>query len=96
MEFRLLSKYDDLFTDVLLDALHLWFPTIKMNADHRHPRVPCARVLEIIQKNLLATERINDAVRELLDIDYFKHYLSTKTIKQQQEFVQHMKRYLCM
>ncbi|KAI8143776.1 hypothetical protein BJV82DRAFT_656721 [Fennellomyces sp. T-0311] len=96
MDFADLSKYDDLCSDIFLDALFLWFKTSKMNTDHRRPRIPSSKVLEIIQRNILQERNPNDAIAELLEIDYFKHYITTKTIKQRQEFVQHMKRYLYM
>ncbi|KAJ2963862.1 hypothetical protein NQZ79_g1122 [Umbelopsis isabellina] len=96
MDFALLSKYDDLFTDIFLDDLFLWFTTVKMNNDHRRPRIPSGKVLDIIQRNVLIKGKLNDAVNEFLSMDYFKGYLANKTPKQQQEFVQHMKRYLSM
>ncbi|CAM0137069.1 unnamed protein product [Umbelopsis sp. WA50703] len=96
MDFALLSKYDDLLTDIFLDDLFLWFTTVKMNSDHRRPRIPSGKVLDIIQRNVLIKGKLNDAVSEFLSMDYFKGYLANKTPKQQQEFVQHMKRYLSM
>ncbi|KAI9350432.1 hypothetical protein BD770DRAFT_394492 [Pilaira anomala] len=96
MDFKVLSRYDDLFTDIFLDNLFLWFNTIKMNNDHRRPRVPNQKILDIIQRNILENARPMDAVNELLAMDYFKHYLALKNQKQIQEFIQHMKRYLYM
>ncbi|KAG2214444.1 hypothetical protein INT47_001000 [Mucor saturninus] len=96
MDFKVLSRYDDLFTDIFLDNLFLWFNTIKMNNDHRKPRVPNNKILDIIQRNILENARPMDAVNELLSMDYFKHYLAVKNPKQVQEFIQHMKRYLYM
>lgn len=96
MDFKVLSKYDDLFTDIFLDNLFLWFNTIKMNNDHRRPRVPNNKILDIIQRNILEKSKPMDAVNELLAMDYFKHYLAVKNQKQVQEFIQHMKRYLYM
>ncbi|KAG2171776.1 hypothetical protein INT43_008156 [Umbelopsis isabellina] len=96
MDFALLSKYDDLFTDIFLDDLFLWFTTVKMNNDHRRPRIPSGKVLDIIQRNVLIKGKLNDAVTEFLSMEYFKGYLANKTPRQQQEFVQHMKRYLSM
>ncbi|KAI8993738.1 hypothetical protein BDB01DRAFT_343179 [Pilobolus umbonatus] len=96
MDFEVLSRYDDLFTDIFLDSLFLWFDTIKMNVDHRRPRVSVKKILSIIQKNILDSGRVMDAVNELLELDYFKHYLALKNQKQVQEFIQHMKRYLYM
>jgi hypothetical protein len=96
MDFKVLSRYDDLFTDIFLDNLFLWFATIKMNNDHRKPRVPNNKILDIIQRNILEKARPMDAVTELLAMDYFKHYLMAKNQKQVQEFIQHMKRYLYM
>jgi hypothetical protein len=66
MDFALLSKYDDLFTDIFLDALFLWFNTVKMNTDHRRPRIPANKVLDIIQRNVLHKGKLNDAVNEFL------------------------------
>lgn len=96
MDFALLSKYDDLFTDIFLDALFLWFNTLKMNTDHRRPRIPANKVLDIIQRNVLQKGKLNDAVNEFLAMEYFKSYLANKTPRQHLEFVQHMKRYLSM
>jgi hypothetical protein len=66
MDFALLSKYDDLFTDIFLDALFLWFTTVKMNADHRRPRIPTSKVLDIIQRNVLHKGKLNDAAQEFM------------------------------
>lgn len=66
MDFKVLSRYDDLFTDIFLDNLFLWFNTIKMNNDHRRPRVPNQKILDIIQRNILENARPMDAVNELL------------------------------
>ncbi|KAI9478340.1 MAG: hypothetical protein EXX96DRAFT_570464, partial [Benjaminiella poitrasii] len=96
MDFKVLSRYDDLFTDIFLDNLFLWFNTIKMNHDHRRPRVPHHKILDIVQRNILEKGRTIDAVNEILKLDYFKHYLALKGQKQVQEFIQHMKRYLYM
>ncbi|CEP07694.1 hypothetical protein [Parasitella parasitica] len=96
MNFKVLSRYDDLFTDIFLDNLFLWFNTIKMNNDHRRPRVPNGKILNIIQRNILEKAKVMDAVTELLTLDYFKHYLTAKNQKQVHEFIQHMKRYLYM
>ncbi|GAN05791.1 hypothetical protein MAM1_0101c05266 [Mucor ambiguus] len=96
MNFKVLSRYDDLFTDIFLDNMFLWFATIKMNNDHRKPRVSNQTILDIIQRNILEKARPMDAVTELLALSYFKHYLMAKNQKQVQEFIQHMKRYLYM
>ncbi|KAI8346765.1 hypothetical protein BD560DRAFT_242990 [Blakeslea trispora] len=66
MNFKVLSRYDDLFTDIFLDNLYLWFSTIKMNNDHRRPRVPNTKILDIIQRHVLEKSRPTDAVNELL------------------------------
>ncbi|GAB5589301.1 histone lysine methyltransferase Set9 [Umbelopsis nana] len=67
-----------------------------MNTDHRRPRIPTSKVLDIIQRNVLEKAKLNDAVQEFLNLEWFKGYLANKTPKQHQEFVQHMKRYLSM
>lgn len=66
MNFKVLSRYDDLFTDIFLDNLFLWFNTIKMNNDHRRPRVPNNKILDIIQRHVLEKAKPMDAVHELL------------------------------
>ncbi|ORZ01801.1 hypothetical protein BCR43DRAFT_487530 [Syncephalastrum racemosum] len=97
MDFSSLSRYDDMFSDIFLDALHLWFRTVKMNADYRRPRIPTQKVLDIIQRHVMENRRPNDAIHELLQVDYFKHQLAMiRSAKEQQDFVQHMKRYLYM
>ncbi|KAI7886474.1 hypothetical protein K492DRAFT_177269 [Lichtheimia hyalospora FSU 10163] len=97
MDFADLSNYDDILTDIFLDGLFLWFKTTKMNAmRRRRPRIPSNKVLDIIQRNILMEKSPSDAIAEFLQMDYFKHYIASKSVKQQQEFVQHMKRYLYM
>lgn len=66
MDFCLLSKFDDLFSDIFLDAQFLWFDTIKLNNDHRRPRIRSDKVLKIIQDKILPTGKTNEAVKELL------------------------------
>ncbi|CAO3589791.1 unnamed protein product [Absidia cylindrospora] len=96
MDFCFLSKFDNLFTDIFLDAQFLWFDTVKLNTDHRRPRIRSDKVLKTIQDHVLTTGKTNEAVKELLRMDYFKHYLAAKSTKQRQEFIHHMKRYLYM
>ena len=67
MDFADLSKYDDLCSDVFLDALYLWFKTSKMNTDHIRPRIPSNKVLDIIQRRVLQERNLNDAIVELLE-----------------------------
>lgn len=67
MDFKVLSKYDDLFTDLFLDNLYLWFSTIKMNNDHRKPRVPNTKIMDIIKRNVLENSKPTDAVNEILE-----------------------------
>lgn len=66
MDFCLLSKFDDLLSDIFLDAQFLWFDISKLNSDHRRPRIPSDKVLKIIQDQVLATGKTNEAVKELL------------------------------
>ncbi|KAI9489533.1 hypothetical protein BDB00DRAFT_612074 [Zychaea mexicana] len=66
MDFADLSKYDDLCSDVFLDALFLWFKTSKMNSDHRRPRIPSHKVLDIIQRRVQQERNPNEAIAELL------------------------------
>jgi hypothetical protein len=46
--------------------MHLWFNTIKMNVDHRRPRVANGKILDIIQRHVLEKARPSDAVAEML------------------------------
>ncbi|CAO3638006.1 unnamed protein product [Cunninghamella blakesleeana] len=39
---------------------------------------------------------VKDSTKKKIGMDYFKHYTASKSPKQQQEFIQHMKRYLYM
>jgi hypothetical protein len=61
-----LLKYDDLLTDVFLDNFYLWFNTIKMNDEHRRPRVPNTKILDIIQRNILKDLNMMNAIHEIL------------------------------
>lgn len=61
-----LLKYDDLLTDVFLDNFYLWFNTIKMNDEHRRPRVPNTKILDIIQRNILKDSNMMNAIHEIL------------------------------
>ena len=61
-----LLKYDDLLTDVFLDNFYLWFNTIKMNDEHRRPRVPNTKILDIIQRNILKDLNMMSAIHEIL------------------------------
>ncbi|ORX52485.1 hypothetical protein DM01DRAFT_1336859 [Hesseltinella vesiculosa] len=94
MDFCLLSKFDDLLSDIFLDSQFLWFDTAKLNGDHRRPRIRSDKVLKVIQDQVLTTGKTETAVKELLKMDYFRHFLSSKPSRHQQEFLQHMKRYL--
>ncbi|KAI9251055.1 hypothetical protein BY458DRAFT_524167 [Sporodiniella umbellata] len=96
MDFKASTQYDDLLTHLFLDNLHLWFTTTKTNQLYRTPRIRNTKILAIVRKHVLERSRTTEAVDELLEMDYFKHYLSCKTSKQTQDFIQLMERYLCM
>ncbi|KAL0081624.1 hypothetical protein F4703DRAFT_1151379 [Phycomyces blakesleeanus] len=96
MEYSLLSRYDDLLADIFLDGLHLWFRTIKMNADHSERRLPSKQLINIIRNHIIGRNRVTDAAQECLNLDFFKDYLRGVSQKDKSAFGQHMKRYLSM
>ncbi|KAF9215363.1 Histone-lysine N-methyltransferase set9 [Podila verticillata] len=66
MDLQTLSSLDDLLSDVLLDGVHLWFQTHKMNKDYQPLCLPQETILHIIQKRVIIDRRVPDAVKELL------------------------------
>jgi hypothetical protein len=67
MDLQTLSTLDDLLSDVLLDGIHLWFQTHKMNKDYRPMRIPPGKILDIIHRKIICDRKIPDAVKELLE-----------------------------
>ncbi|KAF8941626.1 Histone-lysine N-methyltransferase set9 [Dissophora ornata] len=92
MDLQTLSTLDDLLSDVLLDGIHLWFQTHKMNKDYRPMRLPPGKILDIIQRRVIVDRKVPEAVKELLEIEPIKKLF--KTDKETQDFTTHARRYL--
>jgi len=67
MDLQTLSTLDDLLSDVLLDGIHLWFQTHKMNKDYRPMCLPPGKILDIIQRRVIVERKVPEAVKELLE-----------------------------
>ncbi|KAG0320704.1 Histone-lysine N-methyltransferase set9 [Dissophora globulifera] len=79
MDLQTLSTLDDLLSDILLDGVHLWFQTHKMNKDYTPMRLPAPQILDIIQRKVIVDRKVPEAVKELLEHArrYFNIYLPT-------------------
>ncbi|KAG0298970.1 Histone-lysine N-methyltransferase set9 [Dissophora globulifera] len=79
MDLQTLSTLDDLLSDILLDGVHLWFQTHKMNKDYTPMRLPAQQILDIIQRKVIVERKVPEAVKELLEHArrYFNIYLPT-------------------
>ncbi|KAF9414728.1 Histone-lysine N-methyltransferase set9 [Podila epigama] len=92
MDLQTLSVLDDLLSDVLLDGVHLWFKTHKMNKDYQALELPEGVILDIIQKKVIIDRRLPDAANELLKIEAIAARLTNKQLLQ--NFRMHARRYL--
>ncbi|ORZ06571.1 hypothetical protein BCR41DRAFT_167585 [Lobosporangium transversale] len=92
MDLQTLSTLDDLLSDVLLDGVSLWFQTHKMNKDYRPLRLNQDKILEIIQRRVIVERKVTEAIKDLLDIEFFKKLFQTE--KEIQDFTTHARRYL--
>ncbi|KAF9291477.1 Histone-lysine N-methyltransferase set9 [Linnemannia elongata] len=92
MDLQTLSTLDDLLSDVLLDGIHLWFQTHKMNKDYRSTSIPPGKILDIIQRKVIFERKLPEAVKELLDLEPIKNMFTKE--KEIQDFGTHARRYL--
>ncbi|KAI8081709.1 uncharacterized protein BX664DRAFT_380687 [Halteromyces radiatus] len=96
MDFKILSKYDDLLSSILLDDQYLWFDTIKMNQDLVKADISTDIIRQIIYDNVIINSDVVLAAKQLLSLPFFDLYLESKDEKERYEFTAHMKRYLLM
>ncbi|KAF9153529.1 Histone-lysine N-methyltransferase set9 [Linnemannia schmuckeri] len=92
MDLQTLSTLDDLLSDVLLDGIHLWFQTHKMNKDYRSTSIPPGKILDIIQRKVIFERKLPEAVKELLELEPIKSMFTKE--KEIQDFGTHARRYL--
>ncbi|KAF8942156.1 Histone-lysine N-methyltransferase set9 [Haplosporangium gracile] len=92
MDLQTLSTLDDLLSDVLLDGIHLWFQTHKMNKDYRSTSIPPGKILDIIQRKVIFERKLPEAVKELLELEPIKNMFAEE--KEIQDFGTHARRYL--
>lgn len=50
MDFKTLSKHDDILASYFLDNLYLWFTTVRMNSDPIHTTGEQQQAIEMIQQ----------------------------------------------
>ncbi|KAG0333472.1 Histone-lysine N-methyltransferase set9 [Podila humilis] len=80
MDLQTLSTLDDLLSDVLLDGVHLWFQTHKMNKDYLPLNLSQDVILPIIQKRVVIDRRVPEAVADLLEIEEIAKRLTSKKL----------------
>jgi hypothetical protein len=66
MDFKILSKYDDLCASLFLDDQYLWFDTIKMNDDQVRADTPSHVIQQIIFDHVIVNRKVTHAAKELL------------------------------
>ncbi|KAI8342317.1 hypothetical protein BC941DRAFT_412431 [Chlamydoabsidia padenii] len=96
MDFKILSKYDDLCATLFLDDQYLWFDTIKMNDEQVRADTPYQVIQQIIYDYVVVRRQVTHAAKELLNLPFFQVYLEGKDDKERMEFMAHVKRYLLM
>ena len=67
MDLATLSSVDDVLSDLLVDKLHLWFITHKMDGEYTPVDVPEQVVMDIIQRDVVVNRRPGDALQRLLE-----------------------------
>ncbi|CAO3587435.1 unnamed protein product [Absidia cylindrospora] len=96
MNFKILSKYDNLCASLFLDNQYLWFDTIKMNDEQVNADTPFDVIKQIIYDYVIVKRQVSQAAKALLNLPFFQLYLENKNDKERYEFTAHVKRYLLM
>ncbi|CAG8801183.1 9353_t:CDS:1, partial [Dentiscutata erythropus] len=66
MSLLTVQQFDDVLTDLLLDKIFLWFRTFKLNPSYRETNVSREILVDIVKRNVIQLNKLNDAVHELL------------------------------
>ncbi|KAK4511860.1 Homeobox protein tos8 [Mucor velutinosus] len=100
MDFKILSKHDDILASYFLDNLYLWFTTVRMNSDPIHATGEQQMAIETIQQIVSRPgspeQSIKLGVKLFLEFPYFKDYISKLSLKEARYFHQHLRRYILM
>ncbi|GJJ73041.1 [histone H4]-N-methyl-L-lysine20 N-methyltransferase [Entomortierella parvispora] len=94
MDLATLSSVDDVLSDLLVDKLHLWFITHKMDEKYTPVDVPEQVVMDIIQRDVVVNRRPGDALQRLLELDVIKARFTGPYVLK--AFKSHARRYLGM
>ncbi|GAN11301.1 conserved hypothetical protein [Mucor ambiguus] len=100
MDFKILSKHDDILASYFLDNLYLWFKTVRMNSDPIHAtgeqQMAIETIRQIVNRPGSPDQSIKIGVKLFLEFPYFKDYVSNLSLKEARYFHQHLKRYILM
>ncbi|KAF0480798.1 Histone-lysine N-methyltransferase SUV420H [Gigaspora margarita] len=95
MSLLTVQQFDDVLTDLLLDKIFLWFRTFKLNPSYRETNVSREILVDIVKRNVIQLNKLNDAVHELLQIPTVRE-TAKLTDETEKDFIQHAKRYFAM
>ncbi|KAF3195724.1 Histone-lysine N-methyltransferase set9 [Orbilia oligospora] len=95
LTLRLLSSFDDILTDVLVDKLYYWTTIRKV-----HPRYQSNRTIkdklvgDIIRTNVCVGRNVQAATDRLLQIDGIQKFCQKLRPEEKADFIKHVKRYV--
>ncbi|EPS38366.1 hypothetical protein H072_8022 [Dactylellina haptotyla CBS 200.50] len=95
LSLRLLSSFDDILTDVLVDKLFYWTNIRKVHPRYQSNRtIKDKQVGDIIRTHVCVGRNVQAAVDRLLEIDGIKRFCQKLRPEERSDFVKHVKRYV--
>ncbi|KAK6543785.1 Histone-lysine N-methyltransferase set9 [Orbilia ellipsospora] len=95
LSLRLLSSFDDILTDVLVDKLFYWTNIRKVHPRYQSNRtIKDKQVGDIIRTHVCVGRNIQAATDRLLEIDGIKRFCQKLRPEEKADFVKHVKRYV--
>ncbi|KAK6341312.1 Histone-lysine N-methyltransferase set9 [Orbilia brochopaga] len=95
LSLRLLSNFDDILTDVLVDKLFYWTNIRKVHPRYQSNRtIKDKQVGDIIRTHVCVSRNVQAATDRLLEIDGIKRFCQKLRPEEKSDFVKHVKRYI--
>ncbi|KAJ6263185.1 Histone-lysine N-methyltransferase [Drechslerella dactyloides] len=95
LSLRLLSNFDDILTDVLVDKLFYWTNIRKVHPRYQSNRtIKDKQVGDIIRTHVCVGRNVQAATDRLLEIDGIKRFCQKLRPEEKSDFIKHVKRYI--
>ncbi|EWC44502.1 hypothetical protein DRE_06770 [Drechslerella stenobrocha 248] len=95
LSLRLLSSFDDILTDVLVDKLFYWTNIRKVHPRYQSNRtIKDKQVGDLVRTHICVGRNIQQATDRLLEIEGVKRFCQKLRPEEKSDFVKHVKRYI--